>query len=75
MQFRFTDVEHGRYAIAVLHDENGNGRIDKALMIPREGFGFSRDPALRMGPPPFAAAAFEVDADIVDQSIRMRYII
>ena len=68
-------ADNGRYAIALLHDENGNGKIDKALMIPREGFGFSRDAPLRMGPPSFKDAAFDVDAKGVNQSIRMRYII
>ena len=75
MRFSFPDVPSGRYAIALLHDENGNGKIDKALMIPREGFGFSRDAPLRMGPPSFKDAAFDVDAKGVNQSIRMRYII
>ena len=75
VEFSFPDVPNGRYAIALLHDENGNGKIDKALMIPREGFGFSRDAPLRMGPPSFKDAAFDVDAKGVNQSIRMRYII
>lgn len=73
--FQFRNVAPGRYAIALLHDENGNGKIDKALLIPREGFGFSRDAPLRMGPPPFSAAAFDVDGKNVRQPIRMRYIL
>lgn len=72
--FTFRNVQPGRYAIAVLHDENGNGKVDKALMIPKEGFGFSRDAPIRMGPPPFAAAAFEVAGQDQSQPIRMRYI-
>jgi uncharacterized protein (DUF2141 family) len=72
----FTGVEPGRYAIALLHDENGNGRADMALaMIPKEGFGFSRDAPVRMGPPKFAAAAFEIARDDVRQTIRMRYLL
>lgn len=73
-QFTFRNVAPGRYAIALLHDENSNGKIDKALMIPKEGFGFSRDAPVRMGPPPFSAAAFEVDGENVRQPIKMRYI-
>ena len=64
----------GRYALALLHDENGNGKADMTLMTPREGFGFSRDAAVRMGPPKFAAAAFAVDSDAVTMPVRMRYI-
>jgi uncharacterized protein (DUF2141 family) len=72
----FTSVERGRYAISLLHDENGNGRADMALsMIPKEGFGFSRDAPVRMGPPKFAAAAFDVESRDVSQTIRMRYLL
>ena len=71
----FGEVPEGRYAIALLHDENGNGRSDRALaMIPKEGFGFSRDAPVHFGPPKFAAAAFEVGAEPVVQKIRMRYL-
>ena len=52
MVLEFTDVPPGTYAIALLHDENGNGRADRVLMVPREGFGFSRNAPVRMGPPP-----------------------
>lgn len=71
----FADVRPGTYAIALLHDENGNGRADKAAMIPREGFGFSRDARVRMGPPAFADAAFTVGTQPVQQTIRMRYML
>ena len=72
----FGAVPPGRYAIALLHDENGNGRADLALsMIPREGFGFSRDAPVRLGPPKFAAAAFVVESRRVSQTIRMRYLL
>lgn len=74
-QATFADLPRGRYAIAVLHDENGNGRADKTLgLIPREGFGFSRDAPVRLGPPTFAQAAFEVGGEDITQSIRMRYL-
>ncbi len=72
----FHDVPPGRYAIALLHDENGNGKADRALtMIPREGFGFSRDAPVQMGPPKFEAAAFQVRQQDVRQTIRMRYML
>ncbi|UIP07240.1 DUF2141 domain-containing protein [Erythrobacter sp. SDW2] len=74
VSFTFHDVKPGTYAISLLHDENGNGKADKALMIPKEGFGFSRDARVRMGPPKFSAAAFAVAAEPVHQRIRMRYL-
>ena len=69
----FSGLPPGSYAVSLLHDENGNGKADMTLMIPREGFGFSRDAAARFGPPKFSAAAFDVGADEVSVPIRMRY--
>ena len=72
----FDHVQPGTYAVALLHDENGNGRADRVLsMIPREGFGFSRDAPVRMGPPGFDEASFEVGDVPVRQTIRMRYLL
>ncbi len=74
--FWFKDVAPGRYAIAVLHDENGNGKADRAItMIPKEGFGFSRDAKVRFGPPKFDEAAFDVAKGAQEMPIRMRYIL
>ena len=71
---KFTGVEPGQYAIALLHDENGNGKADRALgMMPKEGFGFSRDAPVRMGPPSFSDAAFDVTDDDRAMTIKMRY--
>ncbi|MEO5706881.1 MAG: DUF2141 domain-containing protein [Alteraurantiacibacter sp.] len=75
LQLEFDDVAPGTYAVALLHDENSNGRVDKMLMIPREGFGFSRDAPVRMGPPHFADASFALGSVPVHQAIRMRYML
>lgn len=73
VELNFGVVPKGRYAISIVHDENGNGKLDKRLMIPREGYGFSNDAPVRMGPPSFDNAAFDV-ADTKERlSIRMRY--
>lgn len=73
----FRNVKPGRYAIALLHDENGNGKADRAaMMIPKEGFGFSRDARVRFGPPKFGEAAFEVSPGTDERLvIRMRYML
>ena len=72
----FERVRPGRYAIALLHDENDNGKADRALsLMPREGYGFSRDAPVRLGPPSFGQAAFEVGPARVRQTIRMRYML
>ncbi|MFC0206298.1 DUF2141 domain-containing protein [Novosphingobium soli] len=71
----FGRVPAGRYAISLIHDENGNGKLDTSVMIPREGYGFSNDAPARMGPPRFAHAAFDVGAADVRLAIRMRYLL
>lgn len=69
------DVAPGRYAIVLLHDENGNKRMDMSLIFPKEGFGFSRDAPVRMSAPKFDAAAFDVTAGKpVHMTMKVRYI-
>lgn len=72
---QFTGVPQGRYAIALFHDENGNGRMDKMMMLPKEGFGFSRDAPLQFGPPRFGAASFQVGPAQLKTAIKVRYIL
>ena len=73
---RFANVAPGTYAIALLHDENDNGRADRALgMMPKEGFGFSNDAPVRMGPPTFDDASITVGNAPVRQTIHMRYML
>jgi len=70
----FGPVPAGRYAISLIHDENANRKMDMALIMPKEGYGFSRDAAVTMGPPKFDKAAFEVAGAAVEQRARMRYL-
>jgi uncharacterized protein (DUF2141 family) len=74
VEIRFTGVKPGRYAIALLHDENSNGKADRAAgMMPKEGYGFSRDAPVRMAPPKFRDAVFEQGDTLQRLNIRMRY--
>ena len=76
VSFTFTGVKPGRYAVALLHDENSNGKADRALgMMPKEGFGFSRDAKVRMGPPKFGEAAIDIGGEDRTLTIRMRYML
>ncbi|OWK29176.1 DUF2141 domain-containing protein [Sphingomonas mucosissima] len=72
---RFEGLPHGNYAVAVIHDENGNKKLDTIAGIPREGFGFSRNPPIRFGPPSFSAARFAINSDAEKQQVRLRYIL
>ncbi len=67
------DLARGTYVLAVIHDENGNSRLDTFAGIPKEGIGFSRNPRLMFGPPSFASASFQVDGAPVSQMVRMKY--
>jgi uncharacterized protein (DUF2141 family) len=60
-QALFTNLPEGRYAIAFFHDENSDGEFDRGLLgVPMEGFGFSRDAKVLLGPPSFEEAALTV---------------
>lgn len=72
-EIHFEGLPYGHYAIAVIHDANNNAKLDTLLGIPREGFGFSRNPAINFGPPRFKAAEFVLESEGQTQSITMRY--
>jgi uncharacterized protein (DUF2141 family) len=72
---RLSDVAPGVYALSVVHDENDNSRLDRFMGIPREGFGFSRNPRMRMGPPRFEEARFELSAETRRQVVRLNYLL
>ena len=60
----YRNLPAGAYALSVFHDENGNGKLDTNVAgIPLERYGFSRDARGRMGPPSFADAVFDLQAD------------
>lgn len=72
----FQNVPRGKYAVSLFHDANGNGRLDTFVGIPREGFGFSRNPPLKPRAPRFSEAEIEfVPGKSQDLAIRMRYIL
>jgi uncharacterized protein (DUF2141 family) len=72
---RFPGVQPGRYALSILHDENANARFDKAFGVPREGFGFSRNPMVRFRAPKFDEVYIEIGAGFTRRSVRMQYLL
>lgn len=71
---RFENVAPGDYAIALLHDENEDGKANRVLgMAPREGYGFSRDAPVRMAPPDWDDAVFKIGRSPQNLTIKMRY--
>jgi uncharacterized protein (DUF2141 family) len=74
-QIRIDGLSPGNYAAALIHDENSNARLDTLMGIPREGFGFSRNPRIGFGPPRFAAAEFALGSVAETQQVTMRYML
>ena len=70
---RIQGLARGNYAASVIHDENSNARLDTFAGIPREGFGFSRNPRIGFGPPRFSSAQFTVGDVVQTQQVTMRY--
>ena len=67
------DVPAGTYAIAVFHDTNSNGKLDKNFLgIPKEGYAFSNNVFGTFGAPDFEDASFEFDGNKTVK-IKMRY--
>lgn len=69
------ELAPGTYYLLVLHDENANGKLDKFLGIPKEGFGFSGNPGLRAGPPRAHHVRFDVTSGASEQRIKLRYLL
>lgn len=70
----FDNVDDGKFAVTIVHDENGNGTMDHNFIgLPREGFGFSNNPKVRFSLPSFDAASFAISGSPQQISISMTY--
>ena len=72
--FSFLDIPPGTYALAVVHDENMNGKLDTNWMgVPKEGYGFSNEAKAFLSAPSFSAATFRYDGGTLDLTITLHY--
>ena len=71
----FRSVPPGDYALAVFHDANGNRKLDTILGIPREGFGFSRNPTIAFGAPRFDKVSIELPPGFARMNVRLQYVL
>jgi uncharacterized protein (DUF2141 family) len=70
----FEDIPPGRYAMAVVHDENMNGKLDTSWFgLPTEGYGFSNDAKAVFSAPSFADASFTYDGRSMDVTMTLHY--
>ena len=60
LQVNLLDLRFGYYAIAIYHDVNDNGALDKNyLNIPTEPYAFSNNPAVKWRSPTFQETQIE----------------
>lgn len=74
-QLLFSAVPIGNYGLALFHDENANGKLDTTLGIPREGFGFSRNPVVRFGAPRFEKVNIQLPPGLSRIHVRLQYML
>jgi uncharacterized protein (DUF2141 family) len=62
-QVAFKDLPQGTFAVSILHDENGNGKMDKNFVgMPKEGYGASNNPKKKKRAPTFDEAKFSLNS-------------
>jgi uncharacterized protein (DUF2141 family) len=74
-EVRIGRIRPGPCAVSVVHDANGNGKLDmRWFPVPRpaEATGASNDAPARFGPPAFEDARFELPADGREIRIALR---
>lgn len=75
VRFTLEDLPPGTYGVAVIHDENGNAKLDTNLFgIPSEGWGTSRNPRPKVRAPRWSESSFSITADArARQRIKLLY--
>ena len=69
-------INEGEYGIAVLDDENNNGKMDYKFFIPQEGYGFSNYIHSTLQKPNFVKFKFKVRKMMINEvNIPMKYIL
>jgi len=69
------NVINGEYAAVVVHDSNGNGKMDHNFIgMPKEQFGFSNNFTPFLSPPKFKDCSFKVQEKLVNINVKMQYI-
>lgn len=64
-EVNFSGLGSGKYAVAVFHDKNKNGKLDKNMLgIPTECYGFSNNARETFSAPSFTSASFEVKKNV-----------
>ena len=68
------ELPPGVYGASVLHDENGNGDMDKNMMgIPQEGYGVTNNPKPKFRPATFEESKFTLPPEGANLTISVQY--
>jgi len=60
----FESIPAGEYAVSVLHDENGNRKLERSTLgFPKEGVSFSNNRKVKLSAPKFKKCKFLLEAD------------
>jgi uncharacterized protein (DUF2141 family) len=74
LQIQIPNLAHGEYAVAIYHDVNNNGELDKNMVgIPTEPYAFSNNPIVKMERPTFDDARFELTTSSKALTIELKY--
>jgi len=66
--------EPGPFAVVIYHDENSDGRFNRSMLgIPTEGFGFSNNVRVLLGPPSLSSVLIDVPRGETSLEVRLRY--
>lgn len=70
----FADLPYGDYAVAILHDENDNKKMDyNFLGMPKEGYCFSNNYRPTLKNPSFRQAGFFLERPLKALQLKMIY--
>lgn len=74
MRVVYKGLAAGNYAVAVFHDSNGNGVLDRnSAGMPTEGYGFSNNPVVKTSAPKYGQAVFLLAGTNTRVAIQMKY--
>ena len=69
------DISDGEYAISVIHDENGNGKMDTNFLgMPKEGVGVSNNAKGHFGSPSYEDSKFQLNKKSLILNITIKYL-
>jgi len=71
----FSNVEPGTYAVAVVHDENSDGKLDKNFVgVPSEGYGVSNNKTYALSAPKWDESIFTIaPSESKTLQVKLRY--